>query len=313
MSTVTDTVPEVTVDRGPRGIDAQAQRLADEATTRVLEAAGQQPPVMVVRAVAGAGKTELVADLASQQVRAGESVVVATCTREQAVEVCERLVRRGLIPIYTQGQGSRVPARVAALGDRVRLVTRGRDIKPIPGQVVVGNVAKLAHLPASPDTFDLMIVDEAFQLRNAEFLPAHTLAARWVLVGDPAQLPPFTPALGPEFQGSPAVVSAAASVIARNPTAPVLDLPVSRRLPADTARLIGRLFYPDVDMRSLTEIGVRKLVPTPLSPAPLQALRTGSVVLAELPGPCSATDDLDVLERAADLARQSLGHVHHHG
>lgn len=310
MTTIVDPLPSLgNIGEERRGIDAEAERVADAAVAHALEVAATRPPVMVVQAVAGAGKTQFVAELAVQRARSGESVIVATCTREQAAEVCERLAVIGVNVQYTQGAGSAVPERVLKLGASVSVVTEGKVIAPTPGVVVVGNIAKLAYLPVSVAAFDVMVVDEGFQLRAAEFLPAHTLAKRWVLVGDPAQLAPFTPEARPGVAPSPAVVSAAASVLTRHPGVPVVDLPVSRRLPASTAEWVGKAFYPGMNARSLTAPGARKLVATPATPSVLRALGSGSIALAELPGPCTHGVDLALAEEAVELAMGALGQV----
>lgn len=44
---------------------------------------------------------------------------------------------------------------------------------------------------AQPGEFDLLIVDEVSKLTLPDFLAIAVMARRWVLVGDPAQLPPF--------------------------------------------------------------------------------------------------------------------------
>ncbi len=44
---------------------------------------------------------------------------------------------------------------------------------------------------AEPGSFDLLIVDEVSKLTLPEFLAIAVMAKRWVLVGDPAQLPPY--------------------------------------------------------------------------------------------------------------------------
>ncbi len=47
---------------------------------------------------------------------------------------------------------------------------------------------------APPGTFGLLVVDEVSKMPMAEFLAIAVKASRWVLVGDPAQLPPFNSA-----------------------------------------------------------------------------------------------------------------------
>ena len=74
---------------------------------------------------------------------------------------------------------------------------------------------------AAPAAFDLLIVDEVSKLTLPEFLAIAVYARRWVLVGDPQQLPPYNDAcenggtaeavLGPEVE----LVCSVASVLER--------------------------------------------------------------------------------------------------
>jgi hypothetical protein len=55
----------------------------------------------------------------------------------------------------------------------------------------IGILALEAVKKAEPGTFDLLIVDEVSKMTLPEFLAIAVKARRWVLVGDPEQLPPF--------------------------------------------------------------------------------------------------------------------------
>lgn len=55
----------------------------------------------------------------------------------------------------------------------------------------IGILSPEAVKKAEPGTFDLLIVDEVSKMTLPEFLAIAVKARRWVLVGDPEQLPPF--------------------------------------------------------------------------------------------------------------------------
>ena len=58
-------------------------------------------------------------------------------------------------------------------------------------QVVVGPVAGIATDPtaAANAPFDLLVIDDAHRVAEADFVAAGRLARRWVLIGEPADLP----------------------------------------------------------------------------------------------------------------------------
>lgn len=55
----------------------------------------------------------------------------------------------------------------------------------------IGILSYAAVKDAAPGTFDLLIVDEVSKMTLSEFLAIAVKAKRWVLVGDPQQLPPY--------------------------------------------------------------------------------------------------------------------------
>jgi hypothetical protein len=62
-------------------------------------------------------------------------------------------------------------------------------------RVICGTPIGILSLPsvknAAPGSFDLLVVDEVSKMTLPEFLAVAVKARRWVLVGDPEQLPPF--------------------------------------------------------------------------------------------------------------------------
>ncbi len=64
-------------------------------------------------------------------------------------------------------------------------------VQPVLCGTPIGILSCDAVKSAPPGTFDLLIVDEVSKMTLPEFLAIAVKAKRWVLVGDPQQLPPF--------------------------------------------------------------------------------------------------------------------------
>jgi hypothetical protein len=110
--------------------------------------------------------------------------------------------------------------------------------------VVVSTTAKWS-LTALPHAFDLLFVDEAWQMSWADFMLLGQVAGRFVLIGDPGQIPPVVPIPVERWETSPrAPHQPAPQLILDDPTIEklVLELPACRRLPADSVDLV-RGFY----------------------------------------------------------------------
>lgn len=168
--------------------------------------------------------------------------------------------------------------------------------------------AYLRRLP--PGTFDLVIVDEAYQLAATDFMPVADLAPRVLMVGDPGQLPPVASVDTANLEVAAHKIhwSAPAYVLDRFPDTPVHGLPVTRRLPPDTARLVQAAFYSDLPFTSVVQTEHRRLrfaIPgvEPGIDRALDAIAGGaSLVAIVLPGEAPVHEDADS-EVAAVMAR----------
>jgi hypothetical protein len=210
----------------------------------------------------GGGKTQLVEIVAVAACQLGLQVAVACPRAEQAFA----LVRRLLAAYPTQrlrllvGQDRPLPADL----EREAIPLGGGCFDVGPGDampVVVSTVAKLAVLAASGAVAcDVLILDEAYQVTLAEFAPLLSCADRFLLVGDPGQLPPLV-LIDPEpfavarFR----VHEPAASELRRHrPAAPHLRLPQTHRLPPDSVPFLQPL-YPGMPFRASTSARQRRL------------------------------------------------------
>lgn len=216
------------------------QQRSDELLAALLDLLEREEPLSVVEAPPGSGKTWLLMRAINHAFRRGERVAVATQTNAQADDVCRRLrADFPALPVTRfvgQGGVPDVPGDVTVEGKAAKL--------PDCKCVVVGTTAKwgLVNLPLP---FDVLLVDEAWQMAWSDFMLLGQVAKRFVLIGDPGQIAPVVTIRTHRWETSPRAPHVAApDVILADPSlaAERLQLPASRRLPHDTVELI-RPFY----------------------------------------------------------------------
>jgi RecA/RadA recombinase len=195
----------------------------------------------VIQAPPGSGKTHLLLQAVAHAVRGGMRVAVATQTNNQADDICRRMVRD-----HPRVQCVRFLAHDAVgaeLPDEVFLTS---DVQELPRRkcVVVGTAAKWGLIDLG-DPFDLLFVEEAWQLKWADFMLLDQVAPRFVLIGDPGQIPPvvtvetarWETSLRPPHRPAPEVI-----LSDRNLDRFEASLPATYRLPHDTTDLIRRFY-----------------------------------------------------------------------
>lgn len=274
-------------------------------------------PLVVVKSPPGAGKTYLVECAAVAAVTAvGMKVVCITPGVKQAYDVAERtlaydLRRRELVHAKHRELPASLQGRIIESKGWNPTLNQG------PGVLIANAHALAPHLSRlSPATFDLAVIDEAYQLAAADFLPVADLAPRVLMVGDPGQLPPVNSvdAANLEASAHPMHWAAPAYALKRFPATPVYGLPVTRRLLPDTARLVQSAFYPDLPFTSVVDPAARRLrfeLPgiDPRVDAVLDAIAAGaSVVGLVVPGtpPVHEETDTEVAAIMARLAQRVL-------
>lgn len=274
-------------------------------------------PVVIVKSPPGAGKTFLVECAAAVGVDApAMRIAIVTPGVSQLYDVAERLLEYRLPRLELAHAKHRVlPSRlVGRIADSSGWAP-GLNIGP---GIVVTNVHLLASYLSvlGPGSFDLMIVDEAYQLSSSDFLPVSHLATRVLMVGDPGQLDPVTSVDTANLEVGEHKIhwSAPAYVLDRFPNTPVYGLPVTRRLLPDAARLIQSSFYPDLPFTSVVNPAERKLhfsmpgVVRGIDDA-LDGIASGeSLVAVTIPGnsPPHEEADLELARTMAQLANRLL-------
>jgi hypothetical protein len=251
----------------------------------------------------GGGKTLLVELVAVAACQLGLQVAIACPRAEQTFALVRRL--RHVYPTQSLrlliGKDRPLPADLEA--QAIPMGAGCFDVGPGEGlPVAVGTVAKLAALAASGAvSCDLLICDESYQVTLAEFAPLLSCADRFLLVGDPGQLPPLVLIDSEPFAVARFRVQepAACELLRHRPAAPHLRLPHTHRLPPDTVPYLQPL-YPKMPFRASASARRRRLTvsrPGQQRDAVDRALDLlaggASLVVLELPGRTGAGNQVD--------------------
>lgn len=268
-------------------------------TDRVLEST-VTAPATVIKAPPGAGKSYLAALIAGMHTAGlGHSIAIATPTREQGMDLARNIT--AAYPDVTTVWHAPRPAPG---------LDHAKSPKDLPAgpHVAVGTLAKWAFY--TPDThegaYDLLLIDEAWQVTDATLATVAHVAARYVLIGDPGQIAPVVTADMSEWADQPdAPTLPAPEVLAhRHPSTPFFELPSTRRFGPRTAALVSQAFY-DFDWDSIAPA-------TTITGTGIPALDEGAEIAASvLPtDPGVGRADPGVAAHIASLAQQIHQHAH---
>lgn len=231
----------------------------DRALRRVLAAIWQQHPAVIVPAPPGSGKSFLIELVASMMGRPAEPVAIACQTVAQTRDLAHRIADAywpGIPQVTWLAASGTAPSSHPG----VRVVTAAKDVGT-DTSVVVATAAKWATV--KPDLLDirLLVVDEAWQLTDANFARIAPLCQRYLLVGDPGQIAPVVTGDVREWRHLPYGPHRAAPEVLRwrftgTPDRPLPDclrwipLDKTRRFGADSVSVLQPVFYPDLPFSS---------------------------------------------------------------
>lgn len=221
-------------------IDASYQKLWDELSTALTK----KVDLAVVQAPPGSGKTHTLIEVVSRLVQKGFSVALAAQTNRQADDIAKRWHESHpkLLVIRLGGSKSQPPRDFPS---SIRWETKAKELPRNPG-VYISTSAKWSTM-RNPDPFDLLAVDEAWQMSWANLMKCANLSKKFFLIGDPGQIPPVvtidvrrwqTSPRGPHLP-APEVVLADDELKSK---AFIGSLPACRRLPNESVRFV-KPFY----------------------------------------------------------------------
>jgi hypothetical protein len=238
-----------------------AEREAIRVLKNILEGSANYDKVLL-RAAAGAGKSFTLVRMVSETLAHSECnrVAVTAFANKQVFPLAEKIGGElGPDRVCLFVAADRIAEVPPSVLRAVTLATTTRDI-PIDAAVVLGTSHKfgawgeatrlMSHLGAASNgerAFDVLMVDEAWQLPLHRFTTVEGLAPVAVGVGDVGQLPPIDPAENP-WRGDPGYNPYRAWPTAYNHYATTysVDLPAVWRPRAEQLSL-WRAFYGDWD------------------------------------------------------------------
>jgi hypothetical protein len=282
--------------------ELQAQVAATSA--QLIRHVRDEERLAVVQAPPGSGKTYLLLQAVKAAYDRKQRVAIATQTRAQADDICRRLSAMGLPGIRfvaQDGLGSTQPPGISAIAKHQQL--------PTDRCIVVGTTAKWGLIELG-HPFDVLFVEEAWQMGWADFMLLGQVSERFVLIGDPGQIPPVVSIDASRWETAPRPPHRPAPELIlqeHRKDALVLSLPATRRLPSSTADLV-RPFY-DFQFGCWAGPGERELLPERAVRGKMSAvaarLYKTSVVGVTLPTP-DGGPPLECDDEIADLAVASV-------
>lgn len=285
----------------------EIERYVSDKTDQLIAHVRDGGRLAVVKAPPGSGKTHLLMMAVKAAIKEKQRIAVATQTRAQADDICQRLQADfKLSPIRFAAASSTPPA------NGIQVVTEKKNL-PSGTCVVVATTAKWGMLQGVEE-FDVLFVDEAWQMSWADFMLLGQVSGRFVLIGDPGQIPPVVTIDTGRWETSPrAPHHPAPEHILRHKPRDLLslDLPATRRLPHDTVGYIIPFYdFPFVPFAQPGERMVRAGGRSrDAIDAAIDRLSTGSVVALTLRTPTSGPpleEDAEVAQLAADVAARLL-------
>jgi hypothetical protein len=278
------------------------QRKVDLIEREVREHVADKGRLAVIQAPPGSGKTWLLLKTVESAFNLKRRVAIATQTNAQANDICRRFARdypKLDVIRFASGRASQLD-----LGKRVDWETETKQL-PTGKCIVVATTAKWSLINLH-DPFDVVFVEEAWQMGWADFMMLGQVSERFVLIGDPGQIPPVVSVdvLRWETSPRPPHIAAPRVILGDARHRPEQwQLPATRRLPHDAAALV-RQFY-DFDFDAFAQPGERAIVAKGSSndaaDKVIDSLAHGSVAALTIPTP----DEGPPMHTDAELAKQA--------
>lgn len=268
----------------------------------------------VVQAPPGSGKTHMLLAVVSKLVEEGLCVALAAQTNRQADDIAHRWA--GDFPdLPAVRLGSKTSIAPENFPSSILWETESKNLSRSPG-LYISTSAKWTTL-RDPAPFDLLAVDEAWQMSWADLMQCANLSEKYYLIGDPGQIPPvitidirrWQTAPRPPHKPAPEVVMSDPELVNQ---AFIGALPACRRLPFESVEFV-KPFY-SFDFEAYAKPGERRIKFPNLNESsrfksPLEALSNGQPAIVTLPTPADGPAlevDTELAVVVADLVEQLI-------
>lgn len=238
----------------------------------------------VVKAPPGSGKTHTLTYVLKRLVSTGMRIAVAAQTNAQADDICRRLAGPDFSELVVTRFASSGHLAPDGFPSSVVWASKVDDLPGSPG-VVVATTAKWS-LTRVNEPFAVLAIDEAWQMGWADLMQCANVSERFLLIGDPGQIPPVVTIDVRRWETSPRAPHAAAPSVVLADDDLMADgfsssIPACRRLPAESVDFV-KPFY-DFDFAAYVEPGSRGLdLPTTHDWA---SLSSGAPLVLTIPTP----------------------------
>ena len=268
----------------------------------------------VIQAPPGSGKTHMLLAVVAKLVAEGKCVALAAQTNRQADDIARRWAR-DFPNLPATRLGSSTSIRPDGFPLNVLWETKSANLVEAPG-LFISTTAKWTTV-RDPLNFDLLAVDEAWQMSWADLMQCATLSKCYYLIGDPGQIPPVITIDIRRWQTAPRPPhKAAPEVVLGDPDllkdAFIGALPACRRLPNESVEFV-KPFY-NFDFEAYAKPAERRIEFTGLTSTnrffgALEALKTFQPVVLTLPTPADGPAmevDIEIAKCVADYVSTLL-------
>lgn len=200
--------------------------------------------ICVVKAPPGSGKSFNLLEALEEALKSERRIAIAAQTNNQIDDLCRRFCDRfpGKSLIRFSSDAYTKPADMPA---DVQVITNKKFL-PDGASIIIGTVAKLG-LVEIVEPYDVLFIDEAWQMTWADFLTLRDVSDRYIMIGDPGQIPPTVTITVDRWEVSPvAPHTPAPEVVLENEdlraVTTVLELDTCRRLPSDSVELVNNFY-----------------------------------------------------------------------
>ena len=164
---------------------------ADAVHQHIVEGFLDEKKLAVIKAPPGSGKTFMLLRILASLVESNWRVAIATQTNTQAEDLIRQLSQHEVLQNFSIARlGASGSVAPDGFPTNAQWIHDPFEADEGPG-VVVSTAAKWASLRDNPG-FDLFAIDEAWQMKWADMMRCSAVSDRYLLIGDPGQIPPVT-------------------------------------------------------------------------------------------------------------------------